>query len=100
MVSARAGTSGKSGERAVDVTASARKEPARICWMIEGMLSKINWTWPPSMSVIAGAAPPIGHVLHLGARHHHEHFTGQMHRGAVARRRHVHLARVRLHIGD
>ena len=31
-----------------------------MCWMIEGMLSKITCTWPPSMSVIAGAAPRYG----------------------------------------
>ena len=45
-----------------------------------------------------GAA--IGHVLHLDAGHRHEHFAGQMHRGAVARRRHVHLAGIGLRIGD
>src|SRR5260370_6730198 len=60
MVSATVGTSGNCGARAVEVTASARKEPARICWMIEGMLSKITWTWPPSMAVIAGAALRYG----------------------------------------
>src|SRR4029453_15419183 len=59
-VAARVGTSGKSGDRAVEVTASARKDPARICWRIEGILSKITWTWPPSRSVIAGAAPRYG----------------------------------------
>jgi len=47
-----------------------------------------------------GRCAAIGHVLHLGARHRHEHFTRQMHRRAVARRRQVHLARIGLHIGD
>ena len=32
-----------------------------------------------------GCSAAIGHVLHLDAGHRHEHFAGQMHRGAVAR---------------
>ena len=47
-----------------------------------------------------GRGAAIGHVLHLDARHRHEHFAGQMHRRAVARRRHVDLARIGLRIGD
>ena len=71
-----------------------------MCWMIEGMLSKITCTWPPSMIGDRGCGAAVGHVLHLAARHRHEHLAGQMHRGAVARRRHVHLAGIGLHIGD
>ena len=43
---------------------------------------------------------PIRHMLHLDVSHCHEHFAGQMHRGAIARRGHVHLARIGLGIGD
>ena len=35
-------SSGNRSERVAVVTPSARREPARICWMIEGMLSKIT----------------------------------------------------------
>ena len=42
----------------------------------------------------------IRHMLHLHAGHHHEHLTRQMHRGAVAGRRHVHLAGIGFHISD
>ncbi len=50
-------SSGNSDDFVVLVTASARTEPARTCCRMDGMLSKITWTWPPSRSVIAGAAP-------------------------------------------
>src|SRR4026208_759703 len=68
MVSARTGTSGNSDDFGALVAASARTDPARTCWRMEGMLSKITCTWPPSRSVIAGAAPRYGPCCLLAPR--------------------------------
>ena len=42
----------------------------------------------------------IGNVLHFHAGHRHEQFAREMHRRAVARRGHVHLAGIGLGVGD
>jgi hypothetical protein len=55
--SSMVGTSGRDGERFVEVTASARSRPEAMKGMAEGMESNIIWIWPPIRSVRAGELP-------------------------------------------
>jgi len=59
-VAATVGVSGSCAAGSVEVTASARSEPDLMCWITDGMLSKITCTWPPIRSVSASAAPRYG----------------------------------------
>ena len=53
------GTSGRNGNRSLLATASGFSRPARISWSADGIGVNITGTWPPTMSVIAGPAPPL-----------------------------------------
>ncbi|MNL71258.1 hypothetical protein D3C87_1963870 [compost metagenome] len=55
--SSNVGTSGSSGERWGDATASARTWPARICGSTEPSVAKEMGTCPATTSLMAGAAP-------------------------------------------
>ena len=94
------GVSGSAGDRVADVTASARNLPALICGSDGGRLSNMSCTWPPIRSCSAGRAALVRDVRHLHAGHHLEQLAREMDRRAVARRREIELAGIRLRVGD
>ena len=54
------GMSPNAAARFALVTATARSEPLRMKPATDGMLVNTTWIWPPTRSVIAGAAPRYG----------------------------------------
>jgi hypothetical protein len=54
------GTSGNSTERLATVIASARRRPLCACGSNTGTSATIICVCPPSVLVVAGAAPPYG----------------------------------------
>ena len=91
------GRSGAAGVRLRLATPSARSLPVATLGQIDGMVSKIMSTWPPSSAVIAGALPVIGHVHDVGPGGELEQLGGEMRRAAVTRARIGELARIGLH---
>ena len=53
------------GDRCVEVTASARNCPPSISGAALATVVNITWIWPPITSVMAGAAPLYGTVVML-----------------------------------
>jgi hypothetical protein len=58
--SAKVGTSGSTGRRCRDDTASGRNLPACTSVSDVGRLSNITWIWPPTASCSAGPTPRYG----------------------------------------
>ena len=76
------GISGAAGERWALVTPSARSLPSRTSARLDGMLSNIMVTRPPSTSGIAVARPLPRHMNHVDAGHRLEQFAGDVDRSA------------------
>ncbi len=94
------GTFGIVSTRLVLVTARMRTLPESAPALADGRLANVIWAWPAITSCIAGASPRYGNVRDGDASHALEQFGRQVRNRAIARRRHIELARIGLGVGE